>query len=85
MRPLSLAPLDSSPKGRAKNAAEELLPPTLGEVATPKGVDGEGKPADGKRALSVSLSLDSSPKGRAKNVAEEPLPPTPGEVARRKP
>ena len=34
--PLSLAPLDSSPKERAKNAAEEPLPPLLGEVATPK-------------------------------------------------
>ena len=49
MSPLRLAPLDSSPKGRAKNAAEQPLPPTLGEVATPKGVDGEGTSPAGKR------------------------------------
>ena len=47
--------------------------------------DGEGKAADGKLALSVSLSLDSSPKVGAKNAAEQPLPLTSGEVARRKP
>ena len=31
--------LDSSPKGRAKNASEKPLPLTSGEVATPLGVD----------------------------------------------
>ena len=35
------------PKGRAKNVAEEPLPPTSGEVASRRD-DGEGKPADGK-------------------------------------
>ena len=56
MSPLSLAPLDSSPKGRAKNVEGKPLPPTLGEVATPKGVDGEGKAAGGNDKLALSVA-----------------------------
>ena len=37
MSPLSLAPLDSSPKGRAKNVAEKPLPPPAGGGGIPKG------------------------------------------------
>ena len=43
-------------KGRAKNVAGKPLPLTLGEVATPKGVDGEGKAAGGNGKLALSVA-----------------------------
>ena len=81
---LSVCFADSSPKGRAKNAAEEPLPPTLGEVASRRD-DGEGKnaaekpsPVPGKRRkptlfAAIKRSFTEAKKmwqNRYKNIAK---------------